>query len=101
MSNDELKKRILSRRARFIAAALTSAGIGVAPACGGETTPQVCLTPIKPDSGLDADADATPQACLSPIEPDASIDATLDGDADADVAPQPCLVPIEDSGGGG
>lgn len=95
MSHDELKKRILGRRARFIAAALTSAGIGVAPACGGETVPQVCLSPQREDSGVDADADATPQACLTPLEPDAGLDATADG------APQPCLAPPQDSGGGG
>ena len=99
MSNDELKKRILSRRARFIAAALTSAGLGVAPACGGDTTPQVCLTPTQSDGGLDADADATPQACLTPIQPDAGVDATTDANADADAAPQPCLAPMQDSGG--
>jgi len=92
MSNDELKKRILGRRARFIAAALTSAGIGVAPACGGDSTPQVCLTPTQSDGG--SDADATPQPCLF-VQPDASVDAT----SDADAAPQPCLAPMQDSGG--
>lgn len=94
MSNDELKKRILSRRARFIAAALTSAGLGVAPACGGDTVPQVCLTPTQSDGGSDADADAAPQPCLAPMQ-DSGGDAT----SDADAAPQPCLAPMQDSGG--
>lgn len=101
MSEDELKRRILGRRARFIAAALASAGIGAAPACG---TPQVCLFPVDiEDSGADADADAdaTPQPCLTPIEPDAAPDAASDGSGDADAGPQPCLVPIEDAGDDG
>ena len=98
MSSDELKKRILSRRARFIAAALAGAGIGAAPACG---TAQACLFPAGGgfDSGVDADDEAPPQICLTAPQPDAGADA--DAASDADAAPQPCLVPLEDAGGGG
>lgn len=77
MSQDEIQKRILARRARFVAAALAASGLGVAAACGGDVVPQG-------DAGGDAAADS-PQACLSPPQ--------LDAD------PQPCLgAPLADSG---
>ena len=94
MSNDELKKRILARRAKFVAAALAASGLGVAAACGGDVTK-------AGDAGTDAAADSPPQPCLSPPQSDASFDAPSDSSADADATPQPCLVPIEDAGGGG
>ena len=100
MSTEDDKAKILARRARFIAAALASAGLAAAaPACGGETggpegselpekeggardaqaEPQVCL------SGPEPLPDAGPEPCLSPEPPDAG--------SDADAGPQPCLVP--------
>jgi hypothetical protein len=91
MGDDELKKRILARRARLVAAAITAsglaAGVGTLDACGGTTTsdagvvdgasdgpqvclaPQPCLDPLPPDAGRDADA--APQPCLAPLPPDA------------------------------
>jgi hypothetical protein len=94
MSNDELKKRILARRAKFVAAALAASGLGVAAAaCGGDVTQ-------AGDAGADAAVDSPPQPCLSPPQGDAGFDAPS-SDGDADAGPQPCLVPIEDSGGGG
>ena len=39
MSDDELKTRILARRAKFVAVALAASGLGVASACGGEVKP--------------------------------------------------------------
>jgi hypothetical protein len=94
MSNDELKKRILARRAKFVAAALAASGLGVAAACGGDVSQ-------GGDAGTDAAVDSPPQPCLSPPQGDASADVAAEADTDADAAPQPCLVPIEDSGGGG
>lgn len=97
---DDDKKTILARRARFVAAALTSAGLGAlaVQGCGGDTSspgtdaaadgavdaqpdgPSVCLS--QPfDGGHDA-----PQPCLSPPPPDAADDAD-------DAEPQPCLAP--------
>lgn len=93
MSDDELRKRILARRAKFVAAALAASGLGVAAACGGDVT-------RAGDAGTDAAADSPPQPCLSPPQPDASLDAAADA-GDADATPQPCLVPIQDAGGGG
>ncbi len=80
--DDEAKKLILARRARFIVAAL--AGMS-ATACGGETT----LPPGGHDAGSanDASADTSPMPCLGAPAPDAS------PDADIDAGPQPCLVP--------
>lgn len=94
MSNDEQKKRILARRAKFVAAALAASGLGAAAACGGDVT-------NAGDAGTDAAADSPPQPCLSPPQGDASVDAPSDSSADADAAPQPCLAPIQDAGGGG
>ena len=80
MSDDELRKRILARRAKFVAAALAATGLGVL-ACGGEVKP-------TGDAGTDAAADGPPQPCLGAPQPDAG--------------PQPCLdVAFEDGGDGG
>lgn len=70
MSHDELKKRILARRAKFVAAALAASGLGVAAACGGEVKQ-------TGDAGTDAAADGQPQPCL--------------GAPQSDADPQPCL----------
>ena len=91
--NDEAKRLILARRARFVAAALA----GIAAACGGstdDTDPKPCLS-IQPGDGgppTDSASDAEPQPCLEPLPPDASDDAE----------PQPCLSPLPpDAGDGG
>jgi hypothetical protein len=116
MGDDDAKRLILARRARFVAAALAGVA-GVAVACGGsiddadpqpclsppyqprdagsgtDAEPQPCLEPLPPDAGDDAE----PQVCLSPLPPDAG-DA---GDADTGV-PQPCLSQLPpDAGDGG
>jgi hypothetical protein len=107
----------LSRRARFVAAALAGlAGSAVALACSTESppapdaAPQPCLSPrvdvdgaVPPrdagsgtdastrdasDGGSDDANDAAPLPCLK-VAPDAS-----------DAAPLPCLAPPLDSGGG-
>lgn len=110
MGDDDAKRIILARRARFVRAALTSAGLSAAAVhgCGGETEggPRVCLEPSL-DGSADADAepqpclgalppdagDAEPQPCLEPPLPDAG-DAAFDGNVlDADAEPQPCLEP--------
>lgn len=99
MPNDEAKRLILARRARFVAAALT----GVAVACGGSTestdqNPQPCLSPpANLDGGRDTGTDAQPQVCLEPLPPDAGPDA----ESDADAGPQPCLSPLPPDGGDG
>ena len=81
MSHDELKKQILARRAKFVAAALAASGLGVAAACGGEVK-QVG------DGGTDSAADSPPQPCLGAPQQDAE--------------PQPCLgVALDDAGDGG
>ena len=62
MTDDDCGLIILSRRARFIAAALAGAGIAAASCSGGGGDgPQVCLSPpnLGPDdAGQDAEADA-------------------------------------------
>jgi hypothetical protein len=68
--NDDDKKLILARRAKFVAAALA----GVSVACGKEPTPppaQPCLS--VPMEHADAGA---PEPCLSVIDPDWERDAS-------------------------
>lgn len=87
--NDDVKKLILARRARFVLAAVAAAGV-TASACGGSEATQ------SSDAGADAAQDATPQPCLTAPQPDAGV---RDGAADADAQPQPCLAPpLPDSG---
>ena len=82
---DEARKKILARRATFVAAALA----GVSTACGKEPSPppQPCLSQVNtPDDG------AAPEPCLSPMP--AAVDAG---------APEPCLrfaVPPQAEDGG-
>jgi hypothetical protein len=102
---DDAKKTILARRARFIAAAMASATIGIAAplgACGGETdgpstsdassegNPQPCLTQKPPEDG-GRDAISEPQVCLT---------APLDSGRNDDATPQPCLSPQPPDSGG-
>jgi hypothetical protein len=108
MGDDEARRILLARRARFVAAALasvaaTATGVGAATeGCGGDTDdeqtqapqvpPQSCLAQPLEDSGErppDAGEDAPPQPCLK-VAPDAS--------EDADAEPQPCLAPRIDGG---
>ena len=84
MGDDDSKRLILSRRARFVAAALASVS---AVAQAGACTPSPCLEPVPTpvpdagaarDAGNDADTTGTmpddsgvPQPCLSTVPPDA------------------------------
>ncbi len=102
--DDETRRIILARRARFLAAALagvaaTGTVAAAAEGCGGETeqsdggTPQPCLSPPS-------NPDAQPQPCLSKIAEDAGLDAATDAKLDADAEPQPCLAPPPGDDGG-
>jgi hypothetical protein len=71
--NDDAKKKILARRARFIAAAVA----GISISCGKDR-PEPCLSVTHVP---DPDAASTPQPCLE-------VTASDDGGA-----PQPCLSP--------
>ena len=115
-AEDDAKKTILARRARFIAAAMASVTmacgktstppgpcLSVAYVADGEAPPMPCLSPIgvpRPDADTSADADASA---------DASADATANAGADAGkkiqpvpkptAGPVPCLsvsVPVKD-----
>lgn len=64
MSDDDAKRLILSRRARFVAAALASAGLVVSTAnCGGETDKDGKGDAAAGGSG---GTGGTPQPCLEP-----------------------------------
>jgi hypothetical protein len=99
MGDEEAKRIIFARRARFVAAAL--AGLNLAM-CGGkseEGNPQPCLSVLPDEAG-------NPQPCLTQRHDpeDAALDAADAADApdDADAEPQPCLSPLPpDSGDGG
>jgi hypothetical protein len=94
----DVKKTILARRARFVAAAIASAGLA-AGCSSSEAEPQACLSYVaQHDAATDGDKDASldapteAQMCLA-----APFDATP-GEAQADVnaEPQVCLEPQED-----
>jgi hypothetical protein len=95
MTQDEAKKRILARRARFVAIAVASAGI--AQGCGGNVDPD---DPPTKDGGSEASTDASLEACLSPPwdagdeEPQGCLQPPYDA---SDEEPQPCLDPIYDA----
>lgn len=84
MSDDDLKNLILSRRARFVAAALAATGLA-------SCSPTPCLDIAVPptdastdanDAAKDAPTDA-PQVCLAPIPEDSGPDANDSGPNDA------------------
>ena len=91
MSDDEMKTRVLARRAKFIAAAV--AGLVACEPGPDAQPPNVCLSISlpPPEDGstgptiVDAGASADPDASWSS---DASTSAQ-----DADVPPMPCLAP--------
>jgi hypothetical protein len=114
MTDDDSKRIILSRRARFIAAALASAGLAANPACSGDVEDGDKVAAggtggaggagsggggsggTAQDGGRDA-----PQVCLS--IPGGSGGAGAVGGAggapfDANAEPLPCLVPPLDAG---
>ena len=83
MGDDDTKRLILSRRARFVAAALASVS---AVAQAGACTPSPCLEPVPspvPDAGTareagrdaetptNEDDSGVPQPCLTTVPPDA------------------------------
>lgn len=80
--DDEARRVIMARRRRFVAVALTSAGVA-ASSC--DKNPLVCLSPVPVE-----DDTATPSVCLSteappdaegPDAPDAGAGDAGDGDA--------------------
>ncbi|MBI2393845.1 MAG: hypothetical protein HYV09_30010 [Deltaproteobacteria bacterium] len=83
MSSHDVKSKILARRARFVAAAVASAGL---LGCGSKM--EACLS-LAPDTGGDTISDTKPEACLT-------VDATID--TGVDTGPGVCLSPEWDSG---
>jgi len=110
----DVKKTILARRARFVAAAI--AGAGMAVGCSS-TESSVCLSmPGPSDAAMDGDKDGSgdvsmeAQACLS-IAAEAGPDADggpqmclqpypEDAQDELDAGPQMCLQPPPDDAGG-
>lgn len=102
--NDDAKKLILARRARFLAAALATVATATTASvagggCGGDTEPTTS------DGGTGTADGAEPQPCLAPLPPDASGDTgvpqpclSIAPDAGKDAEPQPCLQPPIDGG---
>jgi len=104
--NEDSKKKILARRAQFVAAAF----VGIT-GCSSETTgiqanPEPCLSQAIEDTGRadtrDADsADTAPMPCLTVDAESSDTSDTSDASSDtgvADTFPMPCLVPPLDSG---
>jgi hypothetical protein len=92
--SDDARKAILSRRAKFVAAALT----GISVACGKTSSPEPCLKVAAPptetapfDAGADAgdasDGSAHPDAGgLEPVPPTTRQVPQM--------PPHPCLTPV-------
>ncbi len=112
MGNDDAKRLILARRARFIAAALagvTSTAMVVgAEACGGQTDAPIGSSDAgASDGSKDAspkpclEVDAEPQPCLAPRAPDdgGTPRPCLEPPMPEDAGPQPCLAPLPPDGG--
>jgi hypothetical protein len=118
MTDDESKRIILSRRARFIAAALASAGLAANPACGGDVEddkggagasggtspaggaggvggPQVCLSP--PRGGTGGEFGGTGGVGGAPFDASAEPVPCLEPPLDASAEPVPCLSPPIDA----
>jgi hypothetical protein len=79
------RDKILKRRAKLVAAALASAGIA-AGACG----PTVCLSIVDPDASTTKDGpsdgsmmDTKPQVCLTMMQEDSGVDTGRDSPSDA------------------
>jgi serine/threonine-protein kinase len=85
--SDDARKKILARRAKFVAAAVA----GIAVACGKEPAPQPCLSATPVD-----DASVPPQPCLSPPQPCLSVYYPPEDAA----PPRPCLKPMAPSDAG-
>jgi len=64
MPNDDAKRLILARRARFVAAAIASISVG----CGKENATTVDAGTHAIDAGVDAST-TRPHACLCVCEP--------------------------------
>lgn len=93
MNDDEARKKILARRAAFVAAALATV------ACGKENVPQPCLSPppLPPGDGgapteqplgtpdAEPPVEPPPMPCLSPMPP------RPDEDGGLRPSPRPCL----------
>ncbi|MFO0735759.1 MAG: hypothetical protein U0270_07765 [Labilithrix sp.] len=63
--SDEARRKILARRASFVAAALASVACGTG--CGEPANPRPCLEPpLSPGAPEDAGREPPPQPCLAP-----------------------------------
>ena len=114
MTDDESKRIILSRRARFIAAALASAGLAANPACSGDVdeSDKVAAGGAGGSGGAGAGGGGRggtaqdggndgPQVCLSPMAGaggTAAAGGTAGAPFDANAEPVPCLEPPFDAG---
>ncbi len=97
MTDDESKRIILSRRARFIAAALASAGLAANPACGGNTDDSESTSNGGGGGSggqtRDANRDRNdePQVCLQPPGGFGGVGGVGGGPIDAPSEPTVCL----------
>jgi hypothetical protein len=102
--NDRAKKAILSRRARFVAAAIATMGVNAV----GCASARNCLSAPDVPSDATADGDAAadgadsisvPEACLGAPWDDGVDTGTTDAapDGDADTGPTVCLNVVPDS----
>jgi hypothetical protein len=76
--NEEDRALLLARRARFVAAALTAAGL-TAASCNKnhpEANPQPCLS-VAPATDAGPPQEVPPMVCLSPLPPPPPPDAAL------------------------
>ncbi|MBI4704906.1 MAG: hypothetical protein HY744_27695 [Deltaproteobacteria bacterium] len=106
MAQNDVRLAILSRRARFVAAALAGAGLAVGACAKDESKATACLSPAF-DAGHGGQGG--PQACLSPAAgyggtggvggAQVCLSAAGGGGQGGAGGPQPCLEPPVDGGG--
>ena len=103
--SDDARSKIVQRRARFLAAAVATVGIGAVSCsprpCLSQVQPRTDATPSYEDSGTittptASDADVPPQPCLSVLPPDEDPAphpclSVSPPQPDPDAGPQPCL----------
>jgi hypothetical protein len=110
MRDDEAKKAILARRARFVAAAMLGTGLATcksgppadpstvqAPEYPPASEPQVCLSPPPPQPCLSVTPPAVPAdtALAEPADPaDAGAPPVPPPHPCLSIRPRPCLKPV-------
>lgn len=92
MNDDETKKLILARRAKFVAAAVASVGLACSNKSGADAQNPINVVPAD-DAATPIQVDAV-DAGSSKLDLDAGAPTDRDATTEPTVPPQPCLSPL-------